>query len=1217
MKIRRIHFKNLNSLRTEVVVDFNSGPLANTGLFAITGDTGAGKTTILDAITLALYAKTARLHEAEVMSFGATDASSEIEFEAKTGIFRAKWAQTRDRKDPAKFRSIRELAELDPLSGEWAVVASGAKEVDSTAGRRGQVEDTCGLNFDQFCRSALLAQGDFEAFLKATDNERSALLERLTDTSVYSELSKKAFERAKSERILLENMTADLSRLDILGVDAATQLVENQQVAAQKAEGLRIAAEILRSNIGWLERLDILEKKAAGLEFQKTEISTKETGAAAELERLEKHRAAFPMAVEIHSLDEKNTEIERFSTEITGLEIETTRIGNLKTEVEKAHLERSQEFSFHKKRLPEAEKQFREMEVLDEKILVQHEKLEAAKAEFESIKEKLDAVQFKHSALQNEQIAIGEQLVAHKIWLSGNENLAELADKTPKFWADAEQLEGIVEEGTVRRAQLFDAENLQKRWAEKWEEATGLLANLQAQSADNQSFIDEIIDKNALETDPETASGQLTKRIEKQSALVGSLQVLADVAEQHWALLQDLSATNEQLESIAVELDKTERGLLSAIDFSASRRQVFEEANEKFGQMRAIMDYAEARKFLTEGQPCPLCGSTEHPFAAHKPFTDFFLEDLNRAETDFKAAENRERELANDARSLAQRLDFLNENRVKIEESEAAFLPRIAESLAKISGEKAAFGTRAELAEMIKNGSQTLENQRVVRDVLFEKLKVANNLARQNEASQSGLNELKISRAANEDALKNLHEDVAKKRGEFEKKEAELKAGLQNFGLEFSFRTRSSDLEKLDEKRTNFDRAQRKTMAAERAFHDAEILGKALFAQLENCSKEAGARQKTVDHAVLERQELTSKREKSFGNRSPETERLEFAELLNDLETRHQFARAALENVQRDGLAINQQLVHNRAQLAEGQQKKSEIEQVLTKKWTASKQFGSLENLRGALLRNEEAAQIEDFFKNFQEEKTRWEQSFLENMTALEKERKLDFAEKNLETAAQKLAGTDAGRQRLLQEMGSLQARLDDQKSRQAKASKIMQSIENQKVTLKRWERLRGFIGSADGKTFRAFAQKLTLERLVFLANRHLEKLHGRYTLRTTGGDLKLEIVDAYQADNVRPMNTLSGGESFLVSLSLALGLADLAGRRAQIKSLFIDEGFGTLDESALSLAIQTLDNLQNEGIKIGIVSHVKELKEKIFPQINVFRHGNGVSDIRILEQFG
>jgi DNA repair protein SbcC/Rad50 len=142
----------------------------------------------------------------------------------------------------------------------------------------------------------------------------------------------------------------------------------------------------------------------------------------------------------------------------------------------------------------------------------------------------------------------------------------------------------------------------------------------------------------------------------------------------------------------------------------------------------------------------------------------------------------------------------------------------------------------------------------------------------------------------------------------------------------------------------------------------------------------------------------------------------------------------------------------------------------------------------------------------------------------------------------------------------------------------------------------------------------LTLLQLVHLANKHLQQLNRRYTIaKAAGNNLDLSIIDGFQADTNRPMTTLSGGECFLVSLALALGLSDLAGKNTNIQSLFIDEGFGTLDERTLEDAISTLENLNNFGKTIGIISHVPMLKEKITTQIRVHKKSGGVSTLEVV----
>ncbi len=172
-------------------------------------------------------------------------------------------------------------------------------------------------------------------------------------------------------------------------------------------------------------------------------------------------------------------------------------------------------------------------------------------------------------------------------------------------------------------------------------------------------------------------------------------------------------------------------------------------------------------------------------------------------------------------------------------------------------------------------------------------------------------------------------------------------------------------------------------------------------------------------------------------------------------------------------------------------------------------------------------------------------------------------------------------------------------------------AIEAQKKECHRWENLHELIGSADGKKYRNFAQGLTFEMMIGHANRQLQKMTDRYLLvRDDAQPLELNVVDNYQAGEIRSTKNLSGGESFIVSLSLALGLSHMASKNVRVDSLFLDEGFGTLDEEALDTALETLAGLQQDGKLLGVISHVPALKERISTQIQVTPQTGGRSQI-------
>ena len=198
-------------------------------------------------------------------------------------------------------------------------------------------------------------------------------------------------------------------------------------------------------------------------------------------------------------------------------------------------------------------------------------------------------------------------------------------------------------------------------------------------------------------------------------------------------------------------------------------------------------------------------------------------------------------------------------------------------------------------------------------------------------------------------------------------------------------------------------------------------------------------------------------------------------------------------------------------------------------------------------------------------------------------------------------------------ELGSLEQQVksdDDARKRREAGGAELQAAETEAL---RWGRLKELIGSADGSKFSRFAQSLTLRQLITLANEHLMILAERYRLMAApGNELDLRIVDLYQANADRPMESLSGGESFLASLALALGLSELASRHHPIDSLFIDEGFGSLDTDTLEIALSALENLRSQGKTIGLISHVDLLKERLTTQVRVIRGAGGTSRIEV-----
>ncbi|MEN9657145.1 MAG: hypothetical protein RL571_610 [Pseudomonadota bacterium] len=234
---------------------------------------------------------------------------------------------------------------------------------------------------------------------------------------------------------------------------------------------------------------------------------------------------------------------------------------------------------------------------------------------------------------------------------------------------------------------------------------------------------------------------------------------------------------------------------------------------------------------------------------------------------------------------------------------------------------------------------------------------------------------------------------------------------------------------------------------------------------------------------------------------------------------------------------------------------------------------------------------------------------------AQQAEQLLQAAQKTTQSLAeleQELAQLAAAISQSNQQQGEIRGALSSDEARKMGQVALLDQINSKTLDYDLWQHLNSLIGSADGAKYRKFAQGLTLEHLIQLANRQLERLHGRYQLiRKSSGELELGIIDTWQGDVARDTRTLSGGESFLVSLALALALSDLVSHKTSIDSLFLDEGFGTLDGETLEIALDALDQLNASGKMIGIISHVEALKERIPVQLKIHKStGLGLSKL-------
>lgn len=273
--------------------------------------------------------------------------------------------------------------------------------------------------------------------------------------------------------------------------------------------------------------------------------------------------------------------------------------------------------------------------------------------------------------------------------------------------------------------------------------------------------------------------------------------------------------------------------------------------------------------------------------------------------------------------------------------------------------------------------------------------------------------------------------------------------------------------------------------------------------------------------------------------------------------------------------------------------------------------FSNEEQFLAAILCSERKAELAAAAKNLDDRHTDLKARQKDRKTRLAAELARGVTDKSLEELEPQLKEYEKSLRELRDSIAGFTHKLSENAAAAERIKEKQAAIEAQQKECRRWENLHALIGSADGKKYRNFAQGLTFEMMIGHANRQLQKMTDRYLLvREADQPLQLCVIDNYQAGEIRSTRNLSGGESFIVSLALALGLSQMASRNVRVDSLFLDEGFGTLDEEALETALETLAGLRQDGKLIGVISHVQALKERIGTRIQVVPRTGGRSQL-------
>ncbi len=1071
MKILKLRFKNLNSLYGEWCIDFTTPEYVANGIFAITGPTGSGKSTILDAICLALYGATPRLgkitkNSNEIMSRQTGECFAEVTFAAAAGQFICHWQQHRARKKATGnlIETRHEIADAD--SG--TILESKKRNVATV------IEQKTGMNFERFTRSILLAQGGFDTFLKADSDHRAPILEQITGSEIYTEISKRVHERQRDEREKLSLLQAETAGIAIL-TDEQEAGITTELEEQQKSEN-RLAAEYqkIETAVLWLNSIDKLRREIAVLTQEN--VTQAQINAAFEPER--KKLAQAQKAAE--------------------LEGEFATLSTLRQQ----HKSDQVQLEIITNELPEKEQAV----ALQEKILKNAmAAVGKAKAKQKTIAQTIRQVRLLDQQLADRNTAIDTQ---EKEYRKLSNQISAQQQNLKQF---QENLKTVRQE--IERVQEYQSANRRD------ESLTTQLAGIREQTNNLQEIANNIAAKEKTLRAAERKLKNATKDVNSQTLALNKQQQENQSSQK---LIQQKKAERQDLlkNRLLREYRSEKENLLKEMLF-----------------LHKISELETERDLLTDGKPCPLCGATTHPFAkADTPEISSTEKKINTITHIIDQAE----QLENSIRQLE-----LTEK----------------EDLAKVN----------DIEKLLVKSLNEKKNCEKNRDLIITELdQLKQHITQSQAALLARLKPLEI----NEIPADNPDKLLVSLQSRYDR-------WLDMQDKKESITKQSNDLS---------NETERVTAIITTLNHAADDKKSSLIIN-----------RKEYDNLLSERRRL-------FGSKNPEIEESRLEKAVIDAEINEKTAREKRDQAQQALSTAKVQITSLQKRIRE---RDSEIQTEAAGFITNLQKTGFADEAEFLICRLPAAERHQldlrarEIDKLLNELKTRKKDR--ENRLNEELTKKVTAAElSELLPEQEKLS---AALKELRDEIGGRKQRLADNRQARAKIKEKQAVIEAQKRECHKWEKLHSLIGSADGKKFRNFAQGLTFELMVAHANQQLEKMTDRYLLlRDDKEPLELNVVDNYQAGEIRSTKNLSGGESFIVSLALALGLAKMASRRVRVDSLFLDEGFGTLDEEALETALETLANLQQDSKLIGIISHVPALKERISARINILPGPGGKS---------
>ncbi len=1035
MKILKVEFENINSLAGHWCIDFQDESYnAAHNIFVICGPTGAGKTTILDAITLAIFGKTPRQtkinkSENEIMTRETTSCFARVTYECETGTYVSEWYQRYGR--PTKGKPSQKQDPGYKISriaddGSLEIISEGKQSKDALGEANSKIIK---LDYTQFCRSIMLAQGEFNKFLTSTENERAAILEKLDGSEKYRTVAARVYERYRKERDIYDNLNAQMGQKQVLMKSQEELLALTEERNNSNSE-LKTLDEISKKNDSLLNWYNQLEKHQTNLnnaenEFQKADNNFKEF------------------------------ESEKFV---------------LKRAIEAQNCEASYE---NNKKLH----------------LAQH------------------ADETKLSENKNHEIILTDKKQECENNL--NKLKANLNDLKSSFEKDSELYKLI-------RQDDINIQNIEKEKLEKEnqkndasKELTKLNNNIKKLNKDLEAQKKDLAEKK-----------QYIEAHENDGNISASLPDIKVLAEQHKTAEKEISTDKANIKKLEKELKTQNKKLNELLVSEDSLMQ--ERGNLIENNITVIVDVLQEK--LSDGTPCPVCGSKNHPYC----------EDSNVSE---KAINSENDEKVTDIAKQLKEINKQIDNIRKDKNTHTVRITGITNEIETLNGK-------------ISTAQNTLDNG-------FKQLE---DLILPWHSEQFALSD-----------LDDICEALAVRSVEFveiQKAIGKLEASIT--AKEEALATNSTTLNEKEEKFKE---------------HTDNL---------------------TITIKALE--DLKNKRSELFGDKSVDAEEKAAKARIDKAEQKANDYSEQEKEIEKE-LSQTKGTINSLLESISGREKEIKESEKLFADKLKENNFDSEEAMLNARINAQKIKALQKKEEDINNRLLQTRQSLDDARAYLEKHKQEQPSIKPKNEIIEEQLTIKTKTENLRSRISQIDSTLAVNEQNRSEYQELSKRFEAQKIIYARWQQMQEWTGVKDGSDLSVFVQNITFKNLLKLANKHLSKMKDRYRLNARNNKLGLEIIDSYFADP-RPDSNISGGEKFLVSLALALGIAEFASKNVHIDSLFLDEGFGSLDNEVLDDVLTCLKREQKNGKLLGIITHVDAVVQSIDQRIEVTPTINGHSRI-------